>query len=175
MTALRVTTAVLAAAMTAALAAAPASASSPDKAAAGAVGVIGMSIRVAVSEFAEDTIAAGAIGVIGTHPSTLRPQARWRPSVSAGAVGVIGAHHPDHDDPLPEDTGEGLDPVVEVPAGAGRIIGSPHAGPQPQQSGDRGGRLQLATLGALAAAVALIAWRVVRASRRARASVPNPD
>jgi len=141
---------VLAAAMTAALAAVPASASAPDKAAAGAVGVIGMSIRVAVSEFAQDPIAAGA-------------------------VGVIGAHHPDHDDPLPKDTGEGLDPVVEVPAGAGRIIGSPHAGPQPQQSGDRGGRLQLATLGALTAAVALIAWRVVRASRRARAPVPNPD
>lgn len=126
MTALRVTTAVLAAAITAALAAAPASASPPDKAA-------------------------------------------------ASAISVIGAHHPDHDDPLPKDTGEGLAPVVEVPAGAGRIIGSPHAGPQPQQSGDRGGRLQLATLGALAAAVALIAWRVVRASRRARASVPNPD
>ncbi len=150
MTALRVITTVLAAAMTAALTATPVSVFAPDTAAAGVTTVIGMSTRVAVSEFAKDT-------------------------VSASAATVIEAHHPDHDDPLPKDTGEGLDPVVEVPAGAGRIIGSPHAGPQPQQSGDRGGRLQLATLGAVAAAVALIAWRVVRASRRARASVPNPD
>ncbi len=150
MTALRVITTVLAAAMTAALIATPASAFAPDTAAASVTTVIGMSTRVAVSEFAQDTVAASA-------------------------ATVIEAHHPDHDDPLPKDTGEGLDPVVEVPAGAGRIIGSPHAGPQPQQSGDRGGRLQLATLGAVAAAVALIAWRVARASRRARASVPNPD
>ena len=60
-----------------------------------------------------------------------------------------------------------LRPVYEIPEGADRIIGSPDPGPQPQQSGDRGGSLQFVTLGAVAVAVAFIMWRISRAARRA--------
>ena len=85
---------------------------------------------------------------------------------------LLGAHssvwaHEGEDEPLPADTGYDLRPVYEIPAGADRIIGSPDPGPDPQHSGDRGGSLQFATLGAVAAAVAFIMWRVARATRRA--------
>ncbi len=81
--------------------------------------------------------------------------------------GTAIAHEGD-DDPMPADTSDGLRPIYEVPSGADRIIGSPEAGPEPQQSGDRGGSLQLATMGAVAAAVALIAWRISHSARRSR-------
>ena len=89
------------------------------------------------------------------------------------AVLLIGAHasasaHEGDDEPLPADTGSDLQPVYEVPAGADRIIGSPEAGPEPLHSGDRGGSLQFVTLGAVAAAVAFIMWRISRAARAAR-------
>ncbi len=71
------------------------------------------------------------------------------------------------DEPLPTDTGDGLRPVYETPEGVNRIIGSPDPGPDPQHSGDRGGSLQFATMGAVAAAVAFIMWRIARSSRRA--------
>ena len=74
--------------------------------------------------------------------------------------------HEGEDEPLPVDTGDDLRPVYEVPTGADRIIGSPDPGPDPQHSGDRGGSLQFATLGAVAAAVGLIMWRVSRSARR---------
>ena len=45
---------------------------------------------------------------------------------------------------------------------AGRIIGSPDAGPKPQHSGDRGGWAQFATLGFLVVGVTFIAWRIRR-------------
>ena len=104
--------------------------------------------------------------------------------LSAVAVALLlGAHsgaaaHEGDEEPLPIDTGDDLRPVPEIPAGddlrpvpeipagAGRIIGSPEAGPKPQQSGDRGGSLQFATMGAVAAAVAFIMWRIARAARR---------
>ena len=92
--------------------------------------------------------------------------------LSAVAVALLlGAHsgaaaHEGDEEPLPIDTGDDLGPVPEVPAGANRIIGSPEAGPKPQQSGDRGGSLQFATMGAVAAAVAFIMWRIARAARR---------
>ena len=70
------------------------------------------------------------------------------------------------DEPLPADTGDGLKPVYEAPAGADRIIGSPEAGPKPQHSGDRGGSLQFVTMGTVAAAVAFIMWRIARSARR---------
>ncbi len=84
---------------------------------------------------------------------------------------LLGAHsgaaaHEGDEEPLPVDTGDDLKPVYEIPAGADRIIGSPEAGPKPQQSGDRGGSLQFATLGAVAVAVAFIMWRIARATRR---------
>lgn len=91
--------------------------------------------------------------------------------VVVAAALLLGVHsgasaHEGEDEPVPADTGDDLTPVPEIPAGADRIIGSPEAGPKPQQSGDRGGSLQFATLGVVAAAVAFIMWRIVRAARR---------
>ena len=51
---------------------------------------------------------------------------------------------------------------------AGRIIGSPDAGPKPQHSGDRGGWAQFATLGFLVVGVTFIAWRIRREMTSAR-------
>ena len=89
----------------------------------------------------------------------------------ATAALLLGAHasawaHEGDEEPVPADTGDDLRPVYEVPPGADRIIGSPEAGPKPQQTGDRGGSLQFATLGAVAAAVAFIMWRIIRAARQ---------
>ncbi len=81
------------------------------------------------------------------------------------APGAALAHEGD-EEPLPADTGEGLRPVYETPVGADRIIGTPEAGPGPQHSGDRGGSLQFATMGAVTAAVGLVMWRIIHASRR---------
>lgn len=53
---------------------------------------------------------------------------------------------------------------------AGRIIGSPSAGPKPENPGDRGGYAQLLTLFMLFLAVGFIAWRIQRSSALARAS-----
>ena len=82
-----------------------------------------------------------------------------------GAQATASAHEGE-DETLPADTSDTLDPVIKVPPGADRIIGSPEAGPEPQHSGDRGGSLQFATMGAVAAAVAFIMWRIARAARR---------
>ena len=95
----------------------------------------------------------------------------------ATAALLLGVHasasaHEGEDEPIPADTGDDLSPVYDVPAGADRIIGSPEAGPKPQQSGDRGGSLQFATLGAVAAAVGFIMWRIVRATRRSSHNAP---
>ena len=53
---------------------------------------------------------------------------------------------------------------------AGRIIGSPDAGPKPQHSGDRGGWAQFATLGFLVVGVSFIAWRIRRSMTAAQAA-----
>ena len=79
----------------------------------------------------------------------------------------VAASHEGEDEPVPADMGDGLRPVYEVPSGADRIIGSPDPGPDPQHSGDRGGSLQFATMGMVAAAVAFIMWRIARSARRA--------
>ncbi len=91
----------------------------------------------------------------------------------AAAALLIGIHagaaaHEGEDEPIPADTGDDLRPVYEMPPGADRIIGSPDPGPDPQHAGDRGGSLQFVTLGAVAVAVAFIAWRISRATRAAR-------
>ena len=94
---------------------------------------------------------------------------------STGVGGTL-YHPPDHDD-LPDTTFVPQSDVTEadladeaevgdLPPGAGRIIGSPDPGPEPQHSGDRGGWRQLALLGALAAAVAAIMVRILLAARR---------
>lgn len=107
-----------------------------------------------------------------------RKPARRAVLLSVGvAVLLLWAHsgaaaHEGENEPLPADTGDDLSPVYEIPAGADRIIGSPEAGPKPQQSGDRGGSLQFATLGAVAVAVGFIMWRITRAARRTAARRP---
>ena len=53
---------------------------------------------------------------------------------------------------------------------AGRIIGSPAAGPKPQHGGDRGGWAQFATLGFLVVGVSFIAWRIRRSMTAAQAA-----
>jgi len=45
---------------------------------------------------------------------------------------------------------------------AGRIIGSPSAGPAPEHPGDRGGYAQLLTLGVMVGGVSFVAWRIRR-------------
>ncbi len=49
---------------------------------------------------------------------------------------------------------------------AGRIIGSPDPGPEPEHSGERGGSAQLLTLAVMLAGVAFIAWRIRNSLRR---------
>jgi hypothetical protein len=53
---------------------------------------------------------------------------------------------------------------------AGRIIGSPAAGPKPQHGGERGGWAQFATLGFLVVGVSFIAWRIRRSMVAAQAA-----
>jgi len=48
---------------------------------------------------------------------------------------------------------------------AGRIIGSPAAGPKPDNPGDRGGYAQLLTLAVMVGGVLFIGWRIVRQVR----------
>ena len=115
--------------------------------------------------------------------SATRPKQAGRAAVLAvtaaalllGAHGRAAAHDgEDHSqqadtnehDTQPAVTGDDSGSGYEIPSGADRIIGSPEAGPDPQQSGDRGGSLQFATLGAVAAAVGFIMWRISRAARR---------
>ena len=99
------------------------------------------------------------------------------------AVGWPRYHHPDHDD-LPEEIFVPKSAVTEadqaddvevgdLAPGAGRIIGSPDPGPEPQHSGDRGGWRQLALLGALAVAVAAIMARILLAARRHDRASPD--
>ncbi len=52
-----------------------------------------------------------------------------------------------------------------APDDAGNSIGSPNAGPKPQNSGDRGGWAQLLILGVLATGVSFIMWRIFHDAR----------
>lgn len=96
----------------------------------------------------------------------------------AAAAVLLYAHagawaHEGDEESVPADTGDSLRPVYEAPPGADRIIGTPDPGPDPQHSGDRGGSLQFATLGAVAAAVGFIMWRIARSARAARLRLPE--
>ena len=128
--------------------------------------------RVSRCRIAGRAAAAGAVAVcVWLAAAAVAAQA----SIAVGPL----YHHPDHDE-LPEETfvpqsavtgddhadPSGETPVGDLPPGAGRIIGSPDPGPDPQHSGDRGGWRQLALLGALAAAVTAIMVRVLLAARR---------
>lgn len=55
-------------------------------------------------------------------------------------------------------------PDEELP-GLGKIIGSPDAGPDPQDAGDRGGWAQLALAGVLLVGVGFITFRIARGVR----------
>jgi hypothetical protein len=48
---------------------------------------------------------------------------------------------------------------------AGRIIGSPSAGPDPEHPGDRGGYAQFMTLAVMTGGIGFIAWRITRHAR----------
>ena len=119
--------------------------------------------------------AVGALVVSALAVGAWLAAAAVAAQASAGGGGPL-YHHPDHDE-LPDTTfvpqsdvteADGADEaeVGDLPPGAGRIIGSPDPGPEPQHSGDRGGWRQLALLGALAAAVAAIMVRILLAARR---------
>lgn len=88
-------------------------------------------------------------------------------SVTAPQSAAQHPHHgdSDHNNPNSADTHEMITTINDVPQNAGRIIGSPEPGPYPQNHGDRGGLLQLATLGALVMSLGFIIWRVTRAAK----------
>lgn len=70
-----------------------------------------------------------------------------------------------------------ITPIDEEPddaPGLGSIVGSPEAGPKPEDPGDRGGYAQLGLAVVLLAGVAFIASRVVREARRTK-SQQAPD
>lgn len=127
---------------------------------------------------------AGRVAVAGAGAGAAVALCVWLAAAAVAAQASTAAggalyHHPDHDE-LPEETfvpqsavtgadrgdPSGRAPAGDLPPGAGRIIGSPDPGPDPQHSGDRGGWRQLVLLGALAAAVTAIMGRVLLAARR---------
>ncbi len=72
-----------------------------------------------------------------------------------------------HQMPATDEGGENLGrDFSDLPPGAGRIIGSPDPGPEPRQSGDRGGWRQLVLMAALAGAVTFIMVQILRSTRR---------
>ncbi len=85
-------------------------------------------------------IAAGALvwSPVGPAPLTIT-----QPAAAQGSVIIAGS----------------------TPDDAGNSIGSPNAGPKPQNSGDRGGWAQLLVLGVLATGVSFIMWRIFHDSR----------
>lgn len=70
-----------------------------------------------------------------------------------------------------------ITPIDEEPddaPGLGSIVGSPEAGPKPEDPGDRGGYAQLGLAVVILAGIGFIASRVVREARRAKMQ-PAPD
>jgi hypothetical protein len=65
------------------------------------------------------------------------------------------------------------EPDVETP-GLGQIIGSPEAGPDPEDAGDRGGWAQLSLAGVMLGGVLFIARRIVKESRSGRVGNAPP-
>lgn len=68
------------------------------------------------------------------------------------------------------------EPGIEAP-GLGDIVGSPEAGPEPEDAGDRGGWAQLSLAGLLVAAVLFIGSRIRKEARAGRtaAGVTAPN
>ena len=61
-----------------------------------------------------------------------------------------------------------LDDEPDDAPGLGSIIGSPDAGPEPDDAGDRGGYAQLGLAVVLVVAVSFIGWRIFLESKRNR-------
>ena len=61
-----------------------------------------------------------------------------------------------------------MQPAGAVPDDAGHSIGSPDAGPKPEQSGDRGGSAQLTLLALLIVAVSFVMWKIFHGARGGR-------
>ena len=63
-----------------------------------------------------------------------------------------------------------IEPIEDAPAddapGLGSIIGSPDAGPDPDDAGDRGGWAQLVLAVVLVGGVGFIMTRIIRAARQ---------
>ncbi len=92
-------------------------------------------------------------------------------AVTDDAGASDSAHdHSTHDHA--EDLGETFASTERIapPEACRTIIGCDDAGPKPQNPGDRGGWAQLMTLGVVALGLAFIATKVVRATRRTRAT-----
>lgn len=68
-----------------------------------------------------------------------------------------------------------LDEEPDDAPGLGSIVGSPDAGPDPEDPGDRGGYAQLGLALVLFAGVAFIASRIVRDARRAKDNASTGD
>lgn len=116
----------------------------------------------------------------GTEGFRFQPASAWIVIglVAVGAtisatVSQSAAQHQRHNDPDSADTHEMITTVNDVPPDAGRIIGSPQPGPSPQNHGDRGGLLQLATLGALVMSLGFIMWRITRAAKAVNSTKPQ--
>jgi len=61
-----------------------------------------------------------------------------------------------------------LDDDPDDAPGLGSIVGTPDAGPDPEDAGDRGGFAQLGLAIALFLGLGFIGWRIVRESRQGR-------
>lgn len=109
-----------------------------------------------------EPLVAGAIAIIVIF-TVAAPSVHF--AVSAGALAI---HRPSSG--LSEDVGEppvDADPTSEdeIP-GLGSIIGSPEAGPKPDDAGDRGGYAQLALAAVLFGGVGFILRKIFRTTAR---------
>jgi hypothetical protein len=68
-----------------------------------------------------------------------------------------------------------IDDDSEDAPGLGSIIGTPDAGPKPEDPGDRGGYAQLGLAVVLAGGIAFIGSRIVRESRRNRGNISHDE
>ena len=89
---------------------------------------------------------------------TSRPRIGWGIALTVIALALLG------EPALATIAAELTDP--DYLDDAGRIIGSPAAGPDPEHPGDRGGYAQFLTLAVMVGGLSFIAWRITRQIRR---------
>jgi len=85
-------------------------------------------------------------------------------AATAAPVGAEAQDSGDDDAPRPGSN----DADGDIPDDAFTIIGTPDAGPAPEDAGDRGGWAQFAVLGALVAGVGFVFWRIASSARAAQ-------